>query len=169
MADVGRPPCKPARCLVGFFQVLKCAGVLPRRLGRRAFSVVLSSWARVRPIRFGFQARLPASDRSIKDKWTLDRLLGVGGMAAVYAATHRNNEASGDQDAPPGAQPRPRSPRSLPQGRLCLELGRAQGRGPCGRRRRHRGRPWPAPPNTCDRSKAENRRPPIVQQMTGQP
>jgi serine/threonine-protein kinase len=30
--------------------------------------------------------------RSIKDKWTLDRLLGVGGMAAVYAATHRNKK-----------------------------------------------------------------------------
>ena len=28
----------------------------------------------------------------LKDKWTLDRLLGVGGMAAVYAATHRNNK-----------------------------------------------------------------------------
>jgi serine/threonine-protein kinase len=28
----------------------------------------------------------------IKDKWRLDRLLGVGGMACVYAATHRNNK-----------------------------------------------------------------------------
>jgi eukaryotic-like serine/threonine-protein kinase len=28
----------------------------------------------------------------IKDKWTLDRLIGVGGMAAVYAATHRNKK-----------------------------------------------------------------------------
>src|SRR5215471_10432514 len=26
----------------------------------------------------------------LKDKWRLDRLIGVGGMAAVYAATHRN-------------------------------------------------------------------------------
>jgi len=26
----------------------------------------------------------------LKGKWTLDRLLGVGGMAAVYGATHRN-------------------------------------------------------------------------------
>ncbi len=26
----------------------------------------------------------------LKDKWHLDKLLGVGGMAAVYAATHRN-------------------------------------------------------------------------------
>jgi serine/threonine protein kinase len=26
----------------------------------------------------------------LDDKWTLERLLGVGGMAAVYAATHRN-------------------------------------------------------------------------------
>ncbi|MBI4700330.1 MAG: serine/threonine protein kinase [Deltaproteobacteria bacterium] len=28
----------------------------------------------------------------LKDKWKLDRLLGVGGMAAVYAATHRNGK-----------------------------------------------------------------------------
>ncbi|HEX7669735.1 MAG TPA: protein kinase [Polyangiaceae bacterium] len=35
----------------------------------------------------------PASRRVgtvLDGKWTLDRLLGVGGMAAVYAATHRN-------------------------------------------------------------------------------
>lgn len=28
----------------------------------------------------------------VKDKWQLDRLLGVGGMACVYAATHRNKK-----------------------------------------------------------------------------
>jgi serine/threonine-protein kinase len=28
----------------------------------------------------------------IKDKWRLDKLLGVGGMAAVYEATHRNKK-----------------------------------------------------------------------------
>jgi eukaryotic-like serine/threonine-protein kinase len=28
--------------------------------------------------------------RVLRDKWRLDRLLGVGGMASVYAATHRN-------------------------------------------------------------------------------
>ena len=28
----------------------------------------------------------------LKDKWHLDALLGVGGMAAVYAATHRNGK-----------------------------------------------------------------------------
>ncbi|MFT3767594.1 MAG: protein kinase [Minicystis sp.] len=28
----------------------------------------------------------------LRDKWRLDRLLGVGGMAAVYAATHRNGK-----------------------------------------------------------------------------
>jgi serine/threonine protein kinase len=28
----------------------------------------------------------------IKGKWTIDALLGVGGMAAVYAATHRNGQ-----------------------------------------------------------------------------
>src|ERR1044072_8795462 len=26
----------------------------------------------------------------LRDKWRLDKLIGVGGMAAVYAATHRN-------------------------------------------------------------------------------
>ena len=30
--------------------------------------------------------------RTLRDKWHLDRLLGVGGMAAVYAATHRNGK-----------------------------------------------------------------------------
>lgn len=29
--------------------------------------------------------------RVLKDKWRLDALLGAGGMAAVYAATHQNN------------------------------------------------------------------------------
>src|SRR6478609_6467578 len=28
----------------------------------------------------------------LRQKWRLDRLLGVGGMAAVYAATHRNGK-----------------------------------------------------------------------------
>ena len=26
----------------------------------------------------------------LHDKWTLERLIGVGGMGAVYAARHRN-------------------------------------------------------------------------------
>lgn len=30
--------------------------------------------------------------RTLKDKWTLERVLGVGGMASVYAATHRNQK-----------------------------------------------------------------------------
>jgi serine/threonine-protein kinase len=30
--------------------------------------------------------------RVLKDKWTLDQLLGVGGMASVFAATHRNQK-----------------------------------------------------------------------------
>ena len=28
----------------------------------------------------------------VKGKWKIDRLLGLGGMAAVYAATHRNGK-----------------------------------------------------------------------------
>ena len=33
------------------------------------------------------QSRVGAT---LRDKWHLDSLLGVGGMGAVYAATHRN-------------------------------------------------------------------------------
>src|SRR5262249_39444901 len=29
--------------------------------------------------------------RVLLDKWRLERVLGMGGMAAVYAATHKNN------------------------------------------------------------------------------
>ena len=36
-----------------------------------------------------FEARVGSV---LKGKWTLDQLLGVGGMAAVYAATHRNGK-----------------------------------------------------------------------------
>lgn len=45
---------------------------------------------------------------TVKEKWRLDRLIGIGGMAVVYAATHRNKkrvaikmllpELSGDED-----------------------------------------------------------------------
>jgi serine/threonine-protein kinase len=41
----------------------------------------------------GYIARAPAEarvGRVLRGKWRLDALLGVGGMAAVYAATHRN-------------------------------------------------------------------------------
>src|SRR6187549_1511461 len=30
--------------------------------------------------------------RVLREKWRLDELLGVGGMASVYAATHRNGK-----------------------------------------------------------------------------
>ena len=30
--------------------------------------------------------------RLLRDRWRLDELLGIGGMAAVYAATHRNGK-----------------------------------------------------------------------------
>jgi len=39
------------------------------------------------PVTARAQARVGAV---LRDKWHLDALLGVGGMAAVYAATHRN-------------------------------------------------------------------------------
>jgi len=40
-------------------------------------------------VRWQADARL---GRTLKGKWTLDQVLGVGGMAAVYAATHRNHK-----------------------------------------------------------------------------
>ena len=39
------------------------------------------------PVTARAQGRVGAT---LRDKWRLDSLLGVGGMAAVYAATHRN-------------------------------------------------------------------------------
>src|SRR5262249_34740405 len=36
------------------------------------------------------QRALERVGRTIRDKYRLDTLLGLGGMAAVYAATHRN-------------------------------------------------------------------------------
>ena len=37
-------------------------------------------------------AALARIGRVLCGKWRLDRLLGMGGMAAVYAATHRNGK-----------------------------------------------------------------------------
>jgi serine/threonine-protein kinase len=38
-----------------------------------------------------FEDRIHARvGKTLKDKWRIDRLIGVGGMAAVYACTHRN-------------------------------------------------------------------------------
>src|SRR3954468_18638644 len=41
------------------------------------------------PISLRAQARVGAV---VREKWRLDRLIGVGGMAAVYAGTHRNGK-----------------------------------------------------------------------------
>jgi serine/threonine-protein kinase len=45
--------------------------------------------AELDPLTVRAQARV---GQRIRDKWRLDALLGVGGMAAVYAATHRNGK-----------------------------------------------------------------------------
>ena len=38
-----------------------------------------------------FEDRIQARvGKTLKDKWRIDGLIGVGGMAAVYACTHRN-------------------------------------------------------------------------------
>src|SRR5271154_4956088 len=39
---------------------------------------------------------------TLRDKWRLDVLLGVGGMAAVYAATHRNGSRAAVKILHPG-------------------------------------------------------------------
>src|SRR5690606_40897215 len=48
------------------------------------------------PVAVSFEQQLRrATERvgqTVCDKWRLDALLGVGGMAAVYAATHRNGK-----------------------------------------------------------------------------
>ena len=41
---------------------------------------------------------------TLQGKWKLDTLLGLGGMAAVYAATHRNGTTAARQDAPPAVR-----------------------------------------------------------------
>src|SRR5580704_6503289 len=38
------------------------------------------------------EAALARVDSTLRGKWRLDSLLGVGGVAAVYAATHRNGQ-----------------------------------------------------------------------------
>jgi serine/threonine-protein kinase len=45
--------------------------------------------AEVDPLRALIEARV---GRVLKSKWRLDSLIGIGGMAAVYAATHRNTK-----------------------------------------------------------------------------
>jgi len=56
------------------------------KLGRLALAAV--NWSRLND---DAESRANARVGSVlDDKWTLERLLGVGGMAAVYAARHRN-------------------------------------------------------------------------------
>ncbi len=43
------------------------------------------------PLTVRAQARV---GQRIRDKWRLDALLGVGGMAAVYAATHQRQRVA---------------------------------------------------------------------------
>jgi serine/threonine protein kinase len=62
-------------------------------------------------------ASLERVGRTLCGKWTLEKLLGVGGVAAVYAARHRNGrrvaikvlhrELSVDSRKAPGSSPRP--------------------------------------------------------------
>ena len=49
----------------------------------------------------------------LRDKWRVDQLLGLGGMAAVYAATHRNGKRAAIKILHAEARTRPRHPRAL--------------------------------------------------------
>jgi serine/threonine protein kinase len=57
---------------------------------------------------------------TLRDKWRLDVLLGVGGMAAVYAATHRNGSRAAVKVLHPGMSSNPFvRPRFLWEGYLA--------------------------------------------------
>src|SRR5271155_3614740 len=61
---------------------------------------------------------------TLRDKWRLDVLLGVGGMAAVYAATHRNGSRAAVKVLHPGMSSHPFvRPRFLREGRLANAVG----------------------------------------------
>src|SRR5271167_2970396 len=55
--------------------------------GQEEGAVMATSAGASDPLVARAQARVGST---LRDKWRLDVLLGVGGMAAVYAATHRN-------------------------------------------------------------------------------
>ncbi len=148
VAHVGRTRLvQTCAILRGVFSGLKCAGDLSLALGRdramarrRPFSVVLSSWARVRPIRLGFQEG--GSPRRKVHQGQMDaRPVDRGGRHGSGVCRYSpQQEARSNQDASSRAEPRCGGPRSVPQGRVCVELRRAHWRRTCGRRRRHRGR-----------------------------
>ena len=77
----------------------------------------------------------------LNDKYRLDRVLGVGGMAAVYAAAHRKTASRvAIKVLHPELSVDPRRPRALPARGLRRQQGRAPGRGARARRRHRRGR-----------------------------
>jgi eukaryotic-like serine/threonine-protein kinase len=62
--------------------------------------------------------------RTLRDKWRLDSLLGVGGMAAVYAATHRNGSRAAVKVLHEGMSSNPFvRPRFLWEGYLANAVG----------------------------------------------
>lgn len=61
--------------------------------------------------------------RSIRGKWTLDALLGVGGTAAVYAATHRNGSRVAIKMLHPAVATEEAKRRFLREGYLANSVG----------------------------------------------
>jgi serine/threonine protein kinase len=74
-------------------EVKVCVGRRGRPVGWRSHFPHRWRFHRYNPDCLDDETDLPARARVgtvLDDKWTLERLLGVGGMAAVYAARHRN-------------------------------------------------------------------------------
>ena len=74
-------------------EVKVCVGQRDRPVGSRLHFPQRWRFHRYNPDCLDDDTDLPARARVgtvLDDKWTLERLLGVGGMAAVYAARHRN-------------------------------------------------------------------------------
>jgi len=66
--------------------------------------------------------------RVLRGKWHLDALLGVGGMAAVYAATHRNGKRAAIKVLHPELSIHGHVPLAVPERGLRREQGRSSRR-----------------------------------------
>ena len=81
---------------------------------------------------------------ALNAKWSLDSLLGVGGMGAVFAARHRNGTRAAVKLLHAEFAREKRDPRAIPARRQDREQRRSSRAGP--RHRRRRQRSWRAVP-----------------------